>query len=107
MRAAPAGRAVVVTDGVVAEPRAYWGLYGFGKAGQDHLARSWAAEVANTSLRVNLFDPGAVATKLRGMAMPGEDPLSIAQPADVAPGIAALCLPDEARNGVVVRPAQR
>ena len=37
-------------------------------------------------LRVNLFDPGAVATKLRGMAMPGEDPASIAQPADVGAG---------------------
>jgi NAD(P)-dependent dehydrogenase (short-subunit alcohol dehydrogenase family) len=103
LRAAPAGRAVVVTDGLVAEPRAYWGLYGFGKAGQEHLARSWAAEVANTRLRVNLFDPGAVATKLRGMAMPGEDPATLAQPADVAPAIAALCLPAEARNGAVVR----
>jgi NAD(P)-dependent dehydrogenase (short-subunit alcohol dehydrogenase family) len=94
---------VVVTDGLVAEPRAYWGLYGFGKAGQAHLAQSWAAEVANTRLRVNLFDPGAVATKLRGMAMPGEDPATLAQPADVAPAIAALCLPAEARNGAVVR----
>jgi NAD(P)-dependent dehydrogenase (short-subunit alcohol dehydrogenase family) len=103
LRAAPAGRAVVVTDGLVAEPRAYWGLYGFGKAGQEHLARSWAAEVANTRLRVNLFDPGAVATKLRGMAMPGEDPATLVQPADVAPAIAALCLPAEGRNGAVVR----
>jgi NAD(P)-dependent dehydrogenase (short-subunit alcohol dehydrogenase family) len=103
LRAAKAGRAVFLTDGLVAEPRAYWGLYGFGKAGQEHLARSWAAEVANTPLRVNLFDPGAVATKLRGMAMPGEDPASIAQPADVAPAIAALCLPDETRNGEVIR----
>jgi NAD(P)-dependent dehydrogenase (short-subunit alcohol dehydrogenase family) len=105
LRAAPAGRAVLLTDGLVAEPRAYWGLYGFGKAGQEHLARSWAAEVTNTRLRVNLFDPGPVATKLRGMAMPGENPATLAQPADVAPAIAALCLPAEARNGAVVRPA--
>jgi len=103
LRAAPAGRAVVLTDGLVAEPRAYWGLYGFGKAGQEHLARSWAAEVANTRLRVNLFHPGAVATKLRGMAMPGENPASLPQPADVAPQIAALCLAGETRNGEVVR----
>jgi hypothetical protein len=27
----------------------------------------------------------------------------LAQPADVAPAIAALCLPAEARNGAVVR----
>lgn len=103
LRAAPAGRAVLLTDGVVAEPRAYWGLYGFGKAGQEHLARSWAAEVASTPLRVNLFDPGAVATRLRATAMPGEDPTTLPQPAEVAPAIAALCLPAEARHGTVLR----
>ncbi|NOG72795.1 SDR family NAD(P)-dependent oxidoreductase [Roseicella sp. DB1501] len=103
LRAAPAGRAVFLTDGLVAEPRAYWGLYGFGKAGQEHLARSWAAEVANTPLRVNLYDPGAVATRLRMVAMPGEDQATLPQPADVAPEIAALCLPGEARNGAVIR----
>ena len=105
LRAAPAGRAVVLTDALVAQPQAYWGLYGFGKAGQEHLARSWAAEVESTDLRVNLFDPGAVNTKLRGVAMPGEDPASITQPAEVAPSIAALCLASEARNGEVIRRA--
>jgi NAD(P)-dependent dehydrogenase (short-subunit alcohol dehydrogenase family) len=105
LRAAPAGRAVVLTDGVVAAPQAYWGLYGAGKAGQEHLVRTWAAEVARSKLRVNLFDPGPVATKLRAMAMPGEDPATLRQPADVAPAIAALCLPAEARHGEVVRPA--
>lgn len=103
LRAAPAGRAVFLTDGLVAEPRAYWGLYGFGKAGQEHLARSWAAEVANTPLRVNLYDPGPVATRLRMVAMPGEDQARLPQPADLAPEIAALCLPGETRNGAVIR----
>jgi NAD(P)-dependent dehydrogenase (short-subunit alcohol dehydrogenase family) len=103
LRAAPAGRAVLLTDGVVAAPNAYWGLYGLGKAAQEHMGRSWAAEVDSTRLRVNLADPGPVATQLRGTAMPGEDPASIAGPADVAPGIAALCRPEETRNGAVVR----
>ena len=103
LRAAPAGRAVLLTDGVVAAPHAYWGLYGFGKAAGEHLGRAWAAEVASTRLRVNLADPGPVATGLRGTAMPGENPATLAQPADVAPAIAALCLPEETRNGAVVR----
>jgi len=102
LRAAEAGRAVMLTDGVVARPAAYWGLYGTTKAGMHHLVLAWAAETANTRLRVNLADPGAVATKLRGVAMPGEDPRGLAQPAEVAPGIAALCLPDEARHGQVI-----
>src|SRR4051812_14984418 len=105
LRAAPAGRAVLLTDAVATEPRAYWGLYGFGKAAQAQLALSWAAEVARTNLRVNLFDPGPVATRLRAVAMPGEDPASLTQPEAVAPAIAALCLPVEARHGAVVRHA--
>ena len=103
LRAAPAGRAVVLTDALVAQPQAYWGLYGFGKAGQEHLVRSWAAEVESTNLRVNLFDPGPVATQLRATAMPGENPATLPQPADVAPAIAALCLPQETRHGAVLR----
>jgi NAD(P)-dependent dehydrogenase (short-subunit alcohol dehydrogenase family) len=92
---------------VAAAPHAYWGLYGFGKAGQEHLVRSWAAEVARTPLRVNLFDPGPVDTRLRGTAMPGEDPATLRKPRDVAPAIAALCLPGEARHGEVVRALPR
>lgn len=99
LRAAPAGRAVVLTDAVASEPRAYWGLYGAGKAGQEHLVRAWAAETARTPLRVSLFDPGPVATQLRAVAMPGEDPAELRQPAEVAPAIAALCVPEEARRG--------
>ncbi len=105
LRAAPAGRAVLLTDSVAAAPGAFWGLYGFGKAGQQYLAQSWAAEVAHTTLRVNLADPGAVATHLRANAMPGEDPTQLPQPADVAPGIASLCLPGESRHGQVIRVA--
>ena len=103
LRAAPAGRAVLLTDALATTPQPFWGLYGFGKAGQQHLAQAWAAEVAHTPLRVNCLDPGPVATQLRAHAMPGEDPATLRQPADVAPAIVALCLPGEARHGQVVR----
>jgi NAD(P)-dependent dehydrogenase (short-subunit alcohol dehydrogenase family) len=102
LRAAEAGRAVFVTTGRVQRPKAFWGMYGATKAGMEHLVRTWAQEVAKTRLRVNLFDPGVVNTKMRGLAMPGEDPASIPQPAEVAPLLAALCLPAEARHGEVV-----
>ena len=68
--AAPAGRAVFVTDSLVAAPRAYWGAYGAAKASSEHLVRSWAEETRSTNLRINLFDPGVVATRLRAAAMP-------------------------------------
>jgi len=103
LRAAPAGRAVLLTDAVAAAPAAYWGLYGAAKAGMDHLVRCWAAEVATTPLRVNLADPGPVATGLRANAFPGQDPAAMAGPQDVAPALADLCEATEQRNGETIR----
>lgn len=102
LRAAEAGRAVILTDAVAAAPTPYWGLYGAAKAGMEHLVRSWAAETADTALRANLVDPGPVATQLRANAFPGQDPSLIAAPADVAPAIAALCEPAETRHGALI-----
>ena len=96
LAAAEAGRAVFVTSAIAAAPRAYWGAYGATKAGMEHLVRTWAAETADTALRVSLFDPGVVATALRAQAMPGEDPRALPGPDSVAPAIAALCEPGDA-----------
>ncbi|MGG5811999.1 SDR family NAD(P)-dependent oxidoreductase [Falsiroseomonas sp. CW058] len=102
LRASDAGRAVFLTTGRVRRPRAYWGMYGATKAGMEHLVLTWAQEVEKTALRVNLADPGVVATKMRMLAMPGEDQDRLPQPGDVAPGLAALCLPSETRHGARV-----
>ena len=107
LRNASAGRAVFVTDERARMPKAYWGAYGATKAGMEHLVLTWADEVKTTSLRVNLFDPGVVATRLRSQAMPGEDPTTLPRPADVARALAALCAPDEIRHGELIRFARR
>ncbi|MBN9508847.1 MAG: SDR family oxidoreductase [Alphaproteobacteria bacterium] len=101
--AAPAGRAVFVTSGIVAAPAAYWGAYGATKAALHHLVETWAAETRTSRLRVNLFDPGIVATRLRAQAMPGEDPRGLRPPAAVAPALADLCGAEETRHGAVIR----
>jgi NAD(P)-dependent dehydrogenase (short-subunit alcohol dehydrogenase family) len=102
LREAEAGRAVFVTDARAREPRAYWGAYGCTKAAMEQLVLSWSDELRITRVRVNLFDPGPTATRLRSSAMPGEDPATLQTPADVAPALAALCLPDEQRHGALV-----
>jgi NAD(P)-dependent dehydrogenase (short-subunit alcohol dehydrogenase family) len=103
--AAEAGRAVFVTSAIVRQPIAYWGAYGATKAGLHHLVQTWAEETRITRLRVNLADPGPVATRLRRGAFPGEDQTAIPSPGDVAPGIAALCEIGETRHGEMVRVA--
>ncbi len=92
--AAPAGRAVFVTTTVAPAPRAFWGAYGSTKAAMDNLVLSWAQEVEKTPLRINLFNPGGTATRMRAQAFPGEDPNTLPKPEDVAPVLADLCMPE-------------
>jgi NAD(P)-dependent dehydrogenase (short-subunit alcohol dehydrogenase family) len=103
LRNAEAGRAAFVTDERARAPKAYWGTYGATKAGTEHLVLTWADEVRTTRLRVNLFDPGPTATRLRGQAMPGEDQTVLPKPEQIAPTLAALCLPTEQRHGALIR----
>lgn len=99
LTAAPAGRAVFLTDSRARQPKAYWGGYGATKAALEHLVLTWADELRSTRLRINLFDPGPVGTKLRAAAMPGEDASNLPKPRDVVAGLSALCLPDWTRHG--------
>jgi len=102
LRVAPAGRAVFVTVARARSPKAYWASYGATKAAMEHLVLSWADEISRTPVRVNLFDPGPVATKLRHDAFPGELKDALPTPEDVAPALAALCRPSETRHGALV-----
>jgi NAD(P)-dependent dehydrogenase (short-subunit alcohol dehydrogenase family) len=103
LRQSDAGRAVFVTDARAQEPLAYWGPYGASKAAAAHLVLTWAGEVATTNLRVNLFDPGPMRTRLRATAFPGEEPASVPGPGMAAVVLAGLCLPGETRHAEIVR----
>jgi NAD(P)-dependent dehydrogenase (short-subunit alcohol dehydrogenase family) len=100
--AAPAGRAVFVTDRRARAPLAYWAAYGASKAAMEHLVLSWADELRDSRLRINLFDPGIMATRLRRMAFPGENQAGLRPPAEIAPALAAACLPAETRHGEII-----
>jgi NAD(P)-dependent dehydrogenase (short-subunit alcohol dehydrogenase family) len=103
LAASDAGRAVFVTSSVATRPRAFWGAYAATKAGMEMLVRTWADETDKSALRINLFDPGRTATRMRAMAFPGEDPNTLPTPASVAERLVPLCLPSELRHGETVR----
>jgi NAD(P)-dependent dehydrogenase (short-subunit alcohol dehydrogenase family) len=67
--------------GIVGYPR--WGAYGISKFGLEGLSQTWAAELAETSVRVNWVDPGSMNTAMHRAAEPEEDPCQWANPADV------------------------
>jgi NAD(P)-dependent dehydrogenase (short-subunit alcohol dehydrogenase family) len=102
LRAAPAGRAILVTSGAAVGSRPFWGPYAATKAGLEALGRSWAGESEQTSLRINMMNPGGTATTMRASAFPGEDPASLPQPADIAPAFLALLAEDCPWHGDVV-----
>jgi NAD(P)-dependent dehydrogenase (short-subunit alcohol dehydrogenase family) len=84
LRMSDAGRALFLTSGIVPRPRAFWGVYGATKAALETMIACYADEIEKTPIRVNLFDPGAVRTEMRFKAMPGEDPLTLPTPQEVA-----------------------
>jgi NAD(P)-dependent dehydrogenase (short-subunit alcohol dehydrogenase family) len=102
-----AGRVVFVTSGVTAQAPAYWGPYTVTKTALEALARTYAAESASTHVRVNLFAPGPIRTRMRAQAMPGEDPMTLETPDQVAPHIVDLCLPTVRENGKLYSYPQR
>lgn len=103
LRQSDAGRVIVLTSGVVPRPRAFWGAYAATKAGMEALVRCWADEVENTSMRAILLNPGAMRTRMRAEAFPGEDPGTLPDPAEIGPLIVELAasrpgLPHETVN---------
>ncbi|MGE5547565.1 MAG: SDR family NAD(P)-dependent oxidoreductase [Solirubrobacterales bacterium] len=103
LRLAPAGRAMFVTSGITQGVFPYWGAYAASKAALEALVRTWAAEVENiTKLRVNLIDPGIVATRMRSQAFPGEDPATLRQPEDITDVFVELASETFNQNGQVV-----
>lgn len=106
LRTSEAGRAMFVTAGQTQGVHPYWGVYAASKAALETIVTTWAAEVERiTKLRINLIDPGVVATRMRAIAFPGEDQSTLAQPDDVTETFVALAEPACTRHGekVVIR----
>jgi NAD(P)-dependent dehydrogenase (short-subunit alcohol dehydrogenase family) len=76
------GLVVFVSSDAAVSAYARWGAYGVSKAAQDHLARTFAAEL--DPVRFVAVDPGEMDTQMHAAAMPDADRSTLADPADVA-----------------------
>jgi hypothetical protein len=54
-------------------------------------------------VKANLFNPGPTRTSMRAKAFPGEDPMTLPAPEEVAPAIADMLEPEYAQNGAWVQ----
>lgn len=77
---------IFTSDTVGRSGRAYWGAYGVSKFGIEGMSQILAQELeTNTKVRVNSIDPGAVRTRMRTIAYPGENALANPPPESIMP----------------------
>jgi NAD(P)-dependent dehydrogenase (short-subunit alcohol dehydrogenase family) len=99
LKQSDAGRAVFVTSGAAAKANAYLGPYAASKAALETLVRVWANETQSLPLRVNLFSPGPIRTRMRATVFPGEDPMTLETPDQPAEFIVKMCSPEWTETG--------
>ncbi|MGJ7913620.1 SDR family NAD(P)-dependent oxidoreductase [Neobacillus sp. LXY-1] len=61
---------------------ASWGAYGISKFAVEGLTQTWADELSETNIRVNMVDPGEMDTEMHQLAVPDCD-YTLAKPEDV------------------------
>jgi NAD(P)-dependent dehydrogenase (short-subunit alcohol dehydrogenase family) len=101
LRASDAGRVLMMSSGAAHKCTAYWGPYSISKAAVEALGRTYAAETATTPVKLMLVNPGPLRTRMRAEAMPGEDPMSLRTPEELAPHLVKLASPDWSESGKI------
>jgi len=94
LRASESGRVLFMSSAAAKTCRPYWGTYSITKAALDAMAATYAGEVRQTKLGVNVFYPGPTRTAMRAQAMPGEDPETLPPPTALVPDIVRMLSPD-------------
>lgn len=68
------GTIINVTSEAGSVGYAGWGAYGISKFAVEGLTETWASEVEDTAVRINMVDPGEMNTGMHALAVPEADP---------------------------------
>lgn len=101
LKASEAGRAIIIGSAAGYKCRPFWGSYSISKAAVHALAQTYAAECENTDILVNIANPGPIRTAMRALAMPGEDPDTLAHPSEFAKALVMMGSPELTQNGLL------
>ncbi len=63
---------------------AEWGAYGISKFAVEGMSETWADELEDTGVRINLLDPGEMNTEMHAVAVPDCD-YPLAHPSEILP----------------------
>jgi len=102
LRKSDAGRVLFVTSGAARKHVPYWGIYALSKSALEILALTYAAECEQTSVKVNLINPGPMRTLMRQKAMPGEDPAYLVKPEEMAFKVVEMLAPSYTLNETII-----
>ena len=102
LKLSDSGRAIFVSSAAAKKPKAYWGAYAITKSALETMAKVWASELENTSVRVNVLNPGPTRTAMRGTAFPGENPNTLKSADEVAGAFIELASPNCKSNGEII-----
>ncbi len=80
----------------------YWGIYQPVMTALNELILTYANENKNTDIKVTVFDPGVVNTKLRDFVAPGEDKNKISQPKEIASKVVNFVL-NTKKTGEIIK----
>ncbi len=102
LHASPTGRSIFTTCAAAREATPFWGAYAASKAALESMVRIYAAENIQSSLRVNLVDPGPLGTELRFAAFPFEDRTVLKSPDDATEAFVTLAEAGCTQHGALI-----
>lgn len=95
---------VFTSSGVGSKGRAFWGAYSVSKFATEGLMQVIADEYEDSTLRVNVINPGATATPMRASAYPAEEQDKLATAVQIMPLYVYLMSDDsKSVNGEVLK----
>lgn len=78
------GSIINLSSGVGRVGKARWGAYAASKFGVEGFTQVLADEIKEWNIRVNAVNPGGTRTDMRARAYPGEDPMTLPTPDEIA-----------------------
>jgi len=105
LRGSDAGRAIFVTSGAAQSHTPFWAPYAASKAALETMVNTYANEVQQSPLKVNILDPGVVRTDMRAEAFPGEDAQTLQAPETIIEKFIELAIDNCSLHGQIIKAA--